>query len=212
MSVKLPDLQTEDTTPVANHPCCPVDSHCGPPHTFLSPSKGIWLCGSLHLSLVRISPPVARDRTKSADWFQHSAKRHLARPPERVGRLIPPTCTVDRTVFQMWLGGLRVCRRANTLRKNGFSQSDVSSLSGGDVLSGPERRSGIHGHDSGGDQQGLGGPVRPCRRTATLRGASPTGPSPLIRHQVSHPHQVVGRSHQVLSQPRPFNTPVPCRP
>ena len=39
-----------------------------------------------------------------------------------------------------------------------------------------------------------------------------SGPSPLIRHQVRHSHQVVGRSHKVPSQPRPLNSPVTCPP
>ena len=56
----------------------------------------------------------------------------------------------------------------------------------------------------------LGGHVSPYERTATLRGSRrPTGPSPLTRHQVRHPHQVVGRSHQVPRQPRPLYSPIP---
>ena len=39
---------------------------------------------------------------------------------------------------------------------------------------------------------------------------SPTGQSPLTRHQVRHPHQVVGRSHKVPSQSRPLYSPIPC--
>ena len=56
--------------------------------------------------------------------------------------------------------------------------------------------------------KGWGGPVRPYGRTATPRRSRLLeGPSPLTRRQVRHPHQVVGRSHKVPSQPRPLYSP-----
>ena len=38
------------------------------------------------------------------------------------------------------------------------------------------------------------------------------GPSRLIRHQVCHPHQVIGRSHEVPGQPGTLHTPIPSAP
>ena len=65
------------------------------------------------------------------------------------------------TVCLAWLP-FRCCPAPNRLRKNGFWQSEVSCPRGGDVLSGPESRFAVPGYGPEGDQQGLGGPARPC--------------------------------------------------